>query len=84
MIKDSSWHDLKRQRCIDNYSSKTKMRSVEDWRKRIMQSGRSQKAIADAVGIQSPRLSEYMRLLVEPSDYKFYLIEAAINNANKK
>lgn len=81
MVKDGAWHEEKRARCIASYSSKTKMKSVEDWRVRIVKAGVPQRMIADAVNIKPPRLSEYMRLLCEPSDEMFDAIEAAIKNA---
>lgn len=84
MKKDSEWHEKKRQRCIEGYSSKTKMKSVQDWRKRITACEAKQSHIAQQVGIKPPRLSEYMRLLTEPSDDRFDHIERAIRKAEGK
>lgn len=83
MVKDSDWHEKKRQRCIEAYSSKTKMKSVLDWRKRIAACNGKHKDVAAAVEIKATRLSEYMRLLSEPSDTLFNNIENAIRSLEK-
>lgn len=84
MAKDSNWHNEKCQRCIQKYSSKTKMKSVRDWRKRITGCRAKQSEIAATCGIRPERLSEYMRLLFEPADDIFYKIESEIRKAEKQ
>lgn len=81
MKKDTQWHEAKRTRCIESYSSKTKLKSVHDWRKRIAATDTTQAKIAQAVGIKPTRLSEYMRFISEPSDERFMSIERAIKEA---
>ena len=81
MIKDSEWHEEKRQRCLEKYTSKTKMKSVRDWKKRMAITGITAKSIAEKVGTDAPRISEYITFLTEPSDEKFAAIEAILRDA---
>lgn len=83
MVKDSDWHAEKRARCIEKYSSKTKMKSVIDWKKRMAVTGVTAKAIAQAVGMHPPRISEYVSCLTEPSDDIFEKVEALLRTAEK-
>lgn len=77
--RTSEEREQRRERCISNYSSKTKLNAVKRWRERLLKcKDLNVQKLADLVGKHQPRISEYMSFLIEPPDDTFYQIEQII------
>lgn len=68
------------ERCIANYSSKSKYRSVKRWKVRMVAAGIKRDDVAQALNIKPERISEYCHFVHEPSEERFIAIEQAIYN----
>lgn len=67
-----------KKKTIENYSSPVKLKSVIRWRERMARGGIDTKTLADAIGVKTTRMSEWLNFTHEPREDKFNAVEAAL------
>jgi len=72
----------KKEKAI-SYSCRSKMRSVVDWKKRLVIANKTIYDLARKTGIGSTRISEYVSLMVEPHDERFFKIEEGLKDLER-
>lgn len=75
-LRTSLERQARRDKCIENYATKSKYRAVKRWPARIaMNRDLTVKHIAKILGKSPPRISEYITFLIEPPEETFIAIE---------
>lgn len=82
VARTSAKEQARREKCIAEYSSKSKFRSVQKWPARIaMTKEVSVTIIAQALQKPPPRISEFISFIKEPTEDEFIKIEKMLYDA---
>lgn len=74
----------KKRLCITKYSTDTKLSAVLRWPERMVRVGLTGKMVAEKLGKDHVRISEYINLKIEPPEEVFLQIEGIIYKAEER